>query len=302
MPNISCIQPLSVCIPIYNFDVRDTVYTLIQQLKGLNVDFEIILKDDFSDARFRSINSPLATLPEVNYTELSENIGRSKIRNRLAAKAKYNYILFLDCDVIIHRTNFIDNYIKAIAAGYEVICGGREYPDTCTNKAQMLRWNYGRKYESRSAEYRSMNPSRSFMTNNFAIKREIFSYITFNESLLKYGHEDTLFGYDLYKAGIIPCHINNPVLNGDIETTDVFLEKTRKGIENLALLYHNNINNKEFAESITLTAVYLKINNKTLVKYALKLLAKVLNPLFARGVSNALLFNIYKLGYFVKKV
>ena len=46
------------------------------------------------------------------------------------------------------------------------------------------------------------------------ISKTCFEQISFNEDLQGYGHEDTLFGYELDKKNIQIHHLDNPVLNG----------------------------------------------------------------------------------------
>ena len=48
---------ISICIPIYNFDVRQLVISLHKQAQNLKVRSEIILIDDFSNEHYRNINS-----------------------------------------------------------------------------------------------------------------------------------------------------------------------------------------------------------------------------------------------------
>ncbi|HEX8350923.1 MAG TPA: glycosyltransferase, partial [Hymenobacter sp.] len=76
---------LSILIPIYNRDVTELVQTLQQQATEWEGPVEIICLDDGSQEEFRALNQPLASLAGVHYEELSHNIGRAAIRNRLAA-------------------------------------------------------------------------------------------------------------------------------------------------------------------------------------------------------------------------
>ena len=98
---------LSILIPTYNFDVRKLIFDLHEQAEKEKIEFEIIIADDASDNAFRNINKETETLHNVKYIQLNENSGRSKIRNFLAKQAKYNNLLFIDCDMIIENSNFI---------------------------------------------------------------------------------------------------------------------------------------------------------------------------------------------------
>ena len=74
---------------------------------------------------------------------------------------------------------------------------------------RLLRWKYGRKKEQKKASDRNKHPYSRFSTFNVIIDKSIFSKFRFYEELKQYGHEDTLFSYQLKKAGIAIYHIDN---------------------------------------------------------------------------------------------
>jgi len=132
---------LSICIPIYNFDVRPLVNALKQQAKQLSDDVEIILIDDCSDFAYKQLNK--SAYKGVQSVELSSNIGRASIRNLFLKYAKNDYLLYLDCDAIIKRENFLETYINEIKnSEAKVICGGRVYDEVLPSKAQKLAKQY----------------------------------------------------------------------------------------------------------------------------------------------------------------
>ena len=51
----------------------------------------------------------------------------------------------------------------------------------------------------------------------------------FNPLISGYGHEDTLFGFELEQNGIVIRHIDNPVLNAHLDSNTQFLYKTDAG-------------------------------------------------------------------------
>lgn len=286
---------LSVCIPIYNFDVTNLVKNLVTQKSTLNVPIEIILIDDAS-TYFKAINKNLET--SCSYIRLTKNIGRSKIRNLFVEYANFPYLLFLDCDSLIISPNFLAKYITEIQNGSLVCCGGRQYPEKCPSKQQRLSWKYGVKRESKPAFYRSKFPNKSFMTNNFMIKKELLCSIKFDERITNYGHEDTLFGYTLKNNQIEIRHIENPILNGEIETNTVFLDKTKLAIQNLVLisnLYKKDLN---FQKEILLLNVYKKLKS---IRLLILIFHKISSPIFLfcfrKGIVDIHLFNLYKLFY-----
>jgi len=222
---------LSICIPVYNYDVSRLVQDLHLQSEKAGYPFEILLMDDASDEIFRKKNQAI-DLEAVHYVQLNENIGRAKIRNRLAEKAKFPCLLFMDCDSAVASSLYIENYSHFFDSQI-VCCGGRIYENKAPADSTYLRWKYGVERECASAAERSKNPNAGFQTNNFLIQKKVFEKVKFNESLDGYGHEDTLFGLELLGQGIIIRHIDNPLVHLGLESASDFLEKTANGITNL---------------------------------------------------------------------
>jgi len=222
---------LSICIPVYNYDVRRLVEDLHFQAGKTDFAFEILLIDDASDENFRDINKSV-DLESVRYIQLDKNIGRSKIRNLLSEEARFHNLLFMDCDSAVATSEYIEKYIPFFDS-LKVCCGGRIYEEKRPDDSRYLRWKYGKERECASASERRKNPNAGFQTNNFLIHKSVFEKVKFDESLDGYGHEDTLFGLELAGNGIIIEHIDNPLIHIGLENAADFMEKTEKGIKNL---------------------------------------------------------------------
>ncbi len=289
---------LSICIPIYNFDINKLIEKLEILIEKCNNKIEIIVIDDCSNDFFKNLNIKISI--KYNYIQLDKNVGRAKIRNLFVEYAKFENLLFLDCDSVIIDEGFLEKYIIEISKNcYDVICGGRIYNKTKPNKKYLLNWKYGTEIESKSYDIRQLNPYNSFMTNNFVIKKNVFDVIKFNENITKYGHEDTLFGFDLKNNNFIINHIKNPILNGALELNNVFLHKSVVAIENLCLIIENIKNKEEFIENILILDFYKKNYPKLyfkLIKIVFLVSKKGLKFLLTNGMINLTLFNFYKLG------
>jgi len=227
---------LSILIPVYNFEIVE----LVADLHGLALDtgvlFEILCFDDGSDLAFKKKNRQVKELARVIYEELPENLGRSKIRNELGKAAKYDYLLFMDCDSKVVSDDFIRKYVENLEPE-TLVYGGRVYDSKAPeDPALRFHWHYGREREQVDYKIRQEQPYHAFQTNNFLIPRKIFLEILFEERLRQYGHEDTLFGFELKNRKVTILHIDNPLQHLGLESVDVFLDKTRKGIENLLQL------------------------------------------------------------------
>lgn len=286
---------ISICIPLYNFDAIGLISELQQQIKRCEVPCELILIDDYSQEEYRKVYRSISGTHQ--YIELPQNVGRAKIRNLFLEYSNQPYLLFLDCDSIIQNPDFLKNYIQIIAENPDIVCGGRVYPSEKPDQEHLLRWKYGIERESKTCSERQKDPNRSFMTNNFLIKKELFQDIQFDERLTQYGHEDTLFGLELAKRGITITHIENPVLNGDIETNEEFLKKTEDGIENLVKILEFTQHDPKIKENITLLKTFSQIQwAKPILKPIFKLINPIIRKWLSKRGSSVSLFNLYKLG------
>jgi glycosyltransferase involved in cell wall biosynthesis len=291
---------LSVLIPVFNYDTRELVEDIHQQAIMECSNFEIVVVDDASNEEYRLINRQLKTLPHVRYYEEKINLGRSKIRNKLAWLASFDNLLYLDCDSGICQKDFIKNYFDCIGKS-PVIYGGRLYSnDDHISTSYKLHWLYGVKREQSPANIRSIEPNRSFQTNNFMIDKNLLLEIGFNEKITGYGHEDTLFGYELKKRHISIVHIENPVIHLGLESNEEFLRKTREGIKNLRRIMRINGNEKKLVRDITILAYYKKIEKLGLdktVEFFYKRYEHILRRNLMGNNPNLIVFDLYKLGY-----
>lgn len=290
---------LSICIPIYNYDVTCLVSALKKQIIQEKLICEVLLVDDCSsDMELFERNKKLVDNDSVSLIRLSENSGRSLVRNFLASKASHSSLLFIDCDTCPVNDDFLFNYYRETVS--EVVVGGIAYRDGMPDEKCSLRWYYGRNREEIDAHSRAKKPYASFMTGNFMVRKSVFERIKFDESITQYGHEDTLFGIQLKQLGITIKHIDNPVFHDGIEPNVTFIAKTKVGIENLIYLYWNTNNRKDFAHHVKLVKYYRIIYSMGLVRIVAwcyrvgeSRLLKSLN----KKEPNLKLFDVFKLGY-----
>ena len=224
---------LSILIPIYNFKVEALVKALMRQCNRIDLDYEILCFDDGSRKKIKYENSILSDYFGVNYTELSENLGRARIRNWMAKSASYENLLFLDCDSRVLKKDVISTYLDLIG-DYDIVSGGGHYAKKKPRaKSKYLHWLYGSKRESVAAAKRQSSPAMFFHSNNFMVRREVMMDHAFDEQLEGYGYEDLLWAQRLLEDNYSLKHINNPVEHLGLEKADVFLKKTDRSIQNL---------------------------------------------------------------------
>ena len=294
---------LSVCIGIYNYDVNQLVKDLCKQADKLGIEYEILLLDDASKHDYLMKNAKLDFLPHVTYLQNYRNVGRSVIRNTLASKAKYPYLLFMDCDTKVTHPDYLKKYVEA-APTARVISGGYEYKDKKPKKNYVLRWVYGHQREMVPAEVRNQNPNLAFSTFNFLIEKEIFKTVEFDETLSGYGHEDTLFGLELMEHGITVKHIDNPLRHEVVATNDKFLKQTENAIDNLFVVYDKVRDKQQFVAGTKLLKTFQRLQQKKLLKFYLRFYS-IFKSLIIRNLKSdnpkMRNFDLYKLNYVCQK-
>lgn len=296
---------ISVCIPVYNFDVRELITDLKNQIEKDVLNAEIILIDDASDSKFKQINQEISKICD-QVIFLEKNIGRSKIRNLFLQYAKGDYLLFLDCDGKLISENFMNNYFVFLdlKPNLSIVYGGRTAISNPISPEYILRWKFASERENLSLIEREKKPYLSFQTNNFLISRKIFKQVQFNTSLNKYGYEDLIFAMDLKSLQISVDHIENPVLNDDIESNKIYLKKVEESIENLAILLKDKTLNSKLSE-IKIVKAYQIISTISILKFAISKILNTFENSFKRNLlsahPNLRILDFYKLGLLLKK-
>jgi len=251
---------ISLLIPVYDYDIVALVHSMKSALGKVPEFCEILIGDDGSSAEYRDkFRSLEGDGVKVIFSE--KNIGRAAIRNRLALSAKGDFLLFIDADTMLPGTAeaYLLKWLPLIT-NFRVLCGGILYNDCAPGDPdKLLRWKYGKKKEQRKAAERNKYPHANFSTFNVLIDKSVFSKIRFNEELKQYGHEDTLLGYQLKKAGIDILHIDNGLIHEGLESNKDLLNKTKMGIENLSKLYDNVTDKKAFSETVRILRVYNRL-------------------------------------------
>jgi len=292
---------ISICIPVYNFDVRELVYDLKREIASHSIDAEIILIDDGSDEGFKQINNELNN-QVGQFIFLEKNIGRSRIRNLFLKHTKGDYLLFLDCDVQIDHSDFLKNYLQEITSNREVdVVYGNFRIDPSYSKT--LRNRYSVEREIFSGE-RTSNFS-VFKTVNFIIKREAFIKFPFDETLIHYGYEDYVFAKKMELNNVTFSGINNPVIHVDDTSNDVFLAKTEIAMNSLFQLSQNEENEK-YIKDIKVFNIVRKIRKLGFSKFFLVLYERFIKKNILKNLlsDNPQIKNldIYKLASLLKKM
>ena len=285
---------LSILIPVYNWNVTSLVSDIKKQCDNLGIKYEIIVIDDCSEKSFQAQNQKISSYKNVLYTELSENISRAKIRNLLAEKASFPYLLFIDCDAEIDNTDFISNYLTE-CQDTTVVCGGIKHETTCPNNDFYLRWKYGLKRECKNTDFSSFN---------FLISSDLFNKIKFNELFPVYGFEDTFFRFTLHKQGIESKKINNPLIHKGLYNSEEFVLRTEECLRSLSDLYQKQLISDDFLEYLRIGKTYKKLYRLHLTKIVafFHKCTHFFSKWMIKKTSCLFLLDIYKIGFFCQQM
>lgn len=286
---------LSVLIPVYNYNCVQLVETIHEQLTSSNTDFEIICQDDASEL-FTTENKRISNLSYATYQISPTNLGRIATRQQLASAAKYDWLLFLDADVLPKSEQFIQNYLDVLTTDVDAIYGGFAYYEEATESHYSLRWKYGKKKEQVSALIRTKAPYKIVISANFLIKKTVFLSINSQIDSKGYGY-DNYFGAILKVKNSKVLHIDNEVFHLGIEDNAIYLNKTKQAVETLHQLHR--------ASKITDSDNDLLELFKTLKTYKLHLVFGLLYKWFHKSIEEQLtgknpsitLLQVYKLSY-----
>ncbi len=293
---------ISILIPVNNYDIIALVESMKRGLESVPEFGEILVGDDGSSDDYRNKYLALQS-DKVSVFVSKTNIGRAAIRNKLVSKAQGDHLLIIDADSMIPATAeaYLQKWIPYLGKS-KVISGGVLYRDSPPGDPdKLLRWKYGKKKEQLKASDRNKHPHATFTTFNVLIEKSVFSKLRFNEELKQYGHEDTLFGYQLKKAGIGVLHIDNGLIHEGLESNSEFLNKTKLGMENLSKLYDIVTDRKAFSSSVKMLRFYHRLDllgvTRILARLYIKYRDKIENRLDSSDISLSL-FNFYRISMF----
>ncbi|AXP81730.1 Glycosyl transferase family 2 [Mariniflexile rhizosphaerae] len=226
---------LSILIPTFNYDIVPLVKEIHNQCVENSIEFEILAYDDASEF-YTSENKIISHLSNTTYEISQTNLGRIAARQQLANTAKYDWLLFLDADVLPKSEQFIQNYLNTLKTNVDAIYGGFAYHEEPPKSNHTLRWKYGKTKEQVSSLIRNKTPYKIVISANFLIKKTVFLSINSQIESKDYGY-DNYFGALLKARNTKVFHIDNEVFHLGIEDNSTYLKKIKQAVETLHHLY-----------------------------------------------------------------
>ena len=288
---------LSICIPAYNTNCSKLLTVLSLQIKSLDADVEIIVFDDGSTVHHMS-NKTVCGKMGFEHIENKENLGRVLSRKKLAEMSRYQYLLFIDADMIPKNATFLKKYLDFALTQTQVVFGGYAYEKDGNNR-NLLRYKYGIKREEKKAAIRTKRPFKNIYSGNVLIKKEIFLKTNLvNDN--RYGL-DCVFSASMKNLKINPIHIDNETYHKGIESNVVFLKKAREGAKTISWLYENNEITYRDNGLVYVFNMIQKTGLVGLFKLIGQIAIKPIENLLSKNKAPLFLFDLYRLYYFTAR-
>ena len=266
---------------------------LAKQIAQLEETIEVLVCDDFS-THYVDKNREACERNGFSFFENTSNLGSISTRIKLAKKSSFNWLLFVDSDMIPVHNKYLLNYISNIKSA-SVIFGGYRYKKDY--RKTQLRKNYGISREEKSAKKRSQKPFKYVFSGNMLIEKEIFTQII-NDPSNCYGY-DLLLGERFNNNKVKLLHIDNGTFHLGIEDNISYLNNQVNGVKLLRTWFENDEINSDHNNLIKAYKVLEKMClSKILFSPTLKLHVIIRKILIKFGRPIVLL-DWFKLYHFV---
>jgi glycosyltransferase involved in cell wall biosynthesis len=228
---------LSVLIPYLNDDPRRLLHALASEAAALNGGVEIVLLDDGGedDAFAAELAETVGGLElPARSVRLFVNEGRAKGRNRLAAQARGQWLLFLDSDMLPDAPDFLGRWLALIEAEQPAVAfGGFSMDQAPVRREHALHRKLAGRSDCAPAAVRRRTPEKFVFTSNLLVRRDEYDAEAFDEGLKGWGWEDEEWGIRV--SGRHPItHIDNTATHLGLDRAEVIALKYEQSAANFA--------------------------------------------------------------------
>lgn len=225
---------ISVLIPFY----RDDPARLLAALDAAGAkSVEIVVLDDGSgDAALteRVASQVSAMQTPGRFVALAKNEGRSKGRNRLAANARGQWLLFLDSDMLPDHPDFLQRYLDLVAKDAPaVVFGGFSLDQAPKRREHALHRSMALKGDCAPAGVRRLSPEKYVFTSNLLVRRDVFETEAFDEGFAGWGWEDVEWAMRVARRFEI-VHIDNTATHLGLDPAATIAAKYEQSAANFA--------------------------------------------------------------------
>lgn len=225
---------ISVLIPFYRDDpVRLLAALGAEQVEGVEV---IVLNDGSGDdALAKNVADQIMALAlPARLIDNPANEGRAAGRNRLAANARGQWLLFLDSDMLPDTPDFLGTYSALVDADAPAIAfGGFSLDQAPDVRHHALHRCMALKSDCTPAEMRRAEPEKHVFTSNLLVRRDVFEAEPFDSGFSGWGWEDVEWAMRAGRRHPI-THIHNTATHLGLDTACVIAGKYEQSAANFA--------------------------------------------------------------------
>jgi glycosyltransferase involved in cell wall biosynthesis len=229
---------ISVLIPFHGDDPSELLRVLDMQAGQYGLAIEFVLGDDASYGgtpallRSRIFKSKQA----VTLIVAPQNLGRARMRNRLAQAASGRHLLFLDADMLPDSPLFLSRYCELVArTDPMIVFGGISLAQTPSSRATALHRSLSLATECLTADERRKNPVVHVFTSNLLVRADIFRQCEFDTGFAGWGWEDVEWA--LRAGAKFPVlHTDNPATHLGLYEDAALLGRYETSVENFRRL------------------------------------------------------------------
>ncbi|HEX8232909.1 MAG TPA: glycosyltransferase family A protein [Caulobacteraceae bacterium] len=227
---------LSVLIPFLRDDPSRLLASLCRQADEIGGDVELVLLDDGGGDQLLSESvseAVLACALPTRLVRLSRNEGRSRGRNRLAAHARADYLLFLDADMLPDSPRFLAHWLSVVEESPPVVFGGFSVKQAPPLPEHALHRRLCEGTDCAPAAVRRRDPEKYVFTSNLLVRREVFDAEAFDERFTGWGWEDVEWGIRVGRRWPV-AHVDNPATHLGLDRAPVIAAKYEQSAGNFA--------------------------------------------------------------------
>lgn len=225
---------ISVLIPFYRDDpVRLLAALGAEKAGGVEI---VLLNDGSGDAELAAhVAEQVRDLPlPARFVDNPRNEGRAEGRNRLAAHARGQWLLFLDSDMLPDSPTFLGAWLGLIETMRPAIAfGGFSLDQAPDIRAHALHRSMALKSDCTPAPLRAGAPEKHVFTSNLLVRRDVLEAEPFDKGFSGWGWEDVEWAMRAGRRYTI-THIDNTATHLGLDTAPVIAGKYEQSAANFA--------------------------------------------------------------------
>lgn len=225
---------VDICVPFFKDDPTPLIRELARQADAAS--FRLSLCDDgTADPELTArVQAALAVFPgPAVLHSLAQNTGRANARNVMLQNLLADWVLLLDADMALDKTDFVATYRDAAARVGTPCClvGGFRVDQADIRPATRLHAAQSLKSECKPASERALDPGRYVYSSSVFVHRMVVEKHLFDPEFQAWGWEDVEWGWRIVRDNPVH-HIDNPARHVGLEADAILVAKYAESVDN----------------------------------------------------------------------